>query len=97
MVPGAAADVNTTLPLVLNIVGLVLFCFTPVLVAVPGLVLAMMAGKAKKTGDMETAKSKAKISLILAVVSIALGIVVFTAGAIYWLGTSSAPKPDPAT
>jgi len=59
MVPGAAGDVNTTLPLVLNIVGLVLFCFTPFLVAVPGLVLAIMAGKAKQTGDMDSAKGKA--------------------------------------
>ena len=90
MVPGATGDVNTTLPLVLNIVGLVIFCFAPFVVAVPGLIFAILAGKAKKNGDMETAKSKAKTSLILAVVAFVLGIVVFTAGAIYWIGASSA-------
>jgi len=70
MVPGAGGDVNTTLPLVLNIVALFCFC----LVAIPGLIFAIQAGTAKKNGDIETARSKAKLSLILAIVALALGI-----------------------
>jgi len=71
MVPGAGGDVNTTLPLVLNIVAIFCFC----IVGIIGLIFAIQAGTAKKNGDMETARSKAKLSLILAIVGIALGIV----------------------
>ncbi|WXB20362.1 CD225/dispanin family protein [Pendulispora albinea] len=70
MVPGQGGDVNTTLPLILNIVALFCFC----LVAIPGIVIAVQAGNALKTGDIETARAKAKLSLTLAVVAFAVGI-----------------------
>jgi hypothetical protein len=70
MMPGAGGDVNTTLPLVLSIVELVLCC--NVLFGVLGLVFAIQAGNAKKAGDLETARSKAKLSMIIVLVGAGL-------------------------
>lgn len=64
-------DVNTTLPLILNIAGICCCACFPVGVA--GLVLAIQANSAKKMGDAATAQSKAKLALILGIVSLALG------------------------
>lgn len=75
MMPGAGGDVNTTLPLILSIVAM-LFCCGAGLGFIPGvigLIFAIQAGNAKKTGDFETARSKAKTALILAIVGMVLG------------------------
>ncbi len=70
MMPGAGGDVNTTLPLVLSIIALFPCC--NLLFGGIGLAFAIQAGNAKKAGDIEGARSKAKIALI--VVSIGLGL-----------------------
>ena len=74
MMPGAGGDVNTTLPLVLSILSL-FCCGFGFVGGVVGIVFAVQASNAKKTGDLETARSKAKVSLIVAIVSLALGTI----------------------
>ena len=59
MMPGAGGDVNTMLPLILNVVGIV---------------FAVQAGNAKNAGDIETAKGKAKTSLLMAIISVVLAV-----------------------
>jgi len=78
MVPGAGGDVNTTLPLVLNIAAGLLCCGLGVgtIVAIVGVVFAIQGANAKKTGDIETARAKAKLSLILSVVAAVAGIII---------------------
>ena len=71
-------DINTTLPLILSIISLAC-CWGAAgisfILGVIGLVFAIQAGNAKKTGDMETARNKAKTSLMLAVIGMVLGVV----------------------
>ena len=79
MMPGAGGDVNTTLPLVLNILATVLCggtCFGSI-VAIVGIVFAVQAMNARGTGDIATAQAKAKASTTLAIVSFALGLVLY--------------------
>jgi hypothetical protein len=77
MMPGAGGDVNTTTPLVLNIVGAVLCSGTCVgaLVCIVGIVLAVQAGNLKNAGDVMKAREKAKISMRLFVASMILGAI----------------------
>jgi hypothetical protein len=75
MMPGMGDDVNTTLPLILNIIATVFCCGLGTILGIVGLVFAIQAGNAKKTGDLESARGKAKTSLILAIVAYVLGIV----------------------
>lgn len=82
MVPGAGGDVNTTLPLILNIVAAILCCGIGSIVAIVGIVFAVQAGTAKNNGDIETARKKAKLSLILAVVGAVTSIIL---GIVYWI------------
>lgn len=84
MMPGAGGDVNTTLPLILNIAGAVLCGGTCVgfILAILGIVFAVQAGNAKNAGDIETAKSKAKTSMIMAIVTGVLGLL---AGIFYFV------------
>lgn len=70
MMPGAGGDINTTLPLVLSIVQLV--CCCNLLFGTIGLVFAIQAGNAKKTGDLVTASSKAKTAMIVIIVGAVL-------------------------
>jgi hypothetical protein len=81
MMPGAGGDVNTTLPLVLNIVSFVLCCCWTYgltgLMAIAGVILAIIAMNSAKTGNIQDAQAKAKISLILAIVSMVLGFIAF--------------------
>ncbi len=70
MGPGGA-EVNTTLPLILSIVS-IFFCCIPGIVAT---VLAAQANSAKSAGDFATAQQKAKTALIIAAVSIGIGVV----------------------
>jgi hypothetical protein len=75
MMPGQGGDVNTTLPLILNIVAMIFCCGLGTILGLVGLIFAIQAGGAKKQGDMETARGKAKTSLILAIVAFALGLI----------------------
>jgi hypothetical protein len=76
MMPGAGGDVNTTLPLILNIVG-ALFCgWTCIsfILAIVGIVFAVQAGNAKNSGDIATAKAKAKTSTLMFIISAVVGV-----------------------
>lgn len=74
MMPGAGGDINTTLPLILNIVAVVLCCGISFILGVIGLIFAIQGGNAKKTGDMETARAKAKTSLIMGIAALGVGV-----------------------
>jgi drug/metabolite transporter (DMT)-like permease len=79
MMPGAGGDVNTTLPLIINIAALVLCgCSTGLgaVLSIVGIVFAVQAGNAKNAGDIETARGKAKTSMILGIVNAVLGLIV---------------------
>jgi cytochrome c biogenesis protein CcdA len=71
MMPGPGGDVNTTLPLVLGILSLFCNC----LFGIPALILAILSMNAKKAGNLEDARSKAKISIILAIVGMVLSVI----------------------
>ena len=76
MMPGAGGDVNTTLPLILNIVG-ALFCggtCVGFILAIVGIVFAVQAGNAKGSGDIMTAKAKAKTSMLMFIITAVLGV-----------------------
>ncbi|MBX3259971.1 MAG: CD225/dispanin family protein [Labilithrix sp.] len=70
MMPGAGGDVNTTLPLVLSIVQLVVCC--NLIFGGIGLLFAIQAGTAKKAGDLQTARAKAKTAMIVIIVGAVL-------------------------
>ena len=76
MMPGAGGDVNTTLPLVLNIISAVICmgsCLGLIL-GVVGVIFAVQAGSAKGAGDLETARAKAKTAMILFIVNAVLNV-----------------------
>lgn len=77
MMPGAGGDVNTTLPLILNIVGLVLCSGTCVgaILCIVGIVFAVQGNNLKSTGDLDSARKKAKTSMTMFVIAAALGTV----------------------
>ncbi|NOU33182.1 MAG: hypothetical protein HOO96_35230, partial [Polyangiaceae bacterium] len=83
MMPGAGGDVNTTLPLIFSIIALFPCC--NLLFGGIGLAFAIQAGNAKKAGDIEGARSKAKISLIVAII----GVVLSTLGWIGWFAAAA--------
>ena len=75
--PGTGGEVSSTLPLVLNIFATLLSCCSglgPVL-GIVGIVFAVQAGNAKKTGDFDTARARAKLSLILAIAAFIVGAI----------------------
>jgi hypothetical protein len=76
MMPGAGGDVNTTTPLVLNILAALLCGGTCVssLVGIVGIVFAVQAGNAKKAGDVVGARAKAKLSMTMCIASVAIGV-----------------------
>lgn len=80
MMPGAGGDVNTTLPLILAI--LMIFPCCNLFFGVPALIFAIQAGNLKKTGDLEGARGKAKITYIIAGIGFALYII---GNILYWL------------
>jgi Interferon-induced transmembrane protein len=71
MTPGSGSDVDTTLPLVLSIVS-TLLCCDPVL-GVPAIVLAIQARNAANRGDIDLARKRARVAVILALVAIGAG------------------------
>ncbi len=73
MMPGSGGDVNTTTPLVLGIVSMVI-CGN-CLLGIPAIILAVMAMNAKNVGNIEDARSKAKTSTILSIVGFGLAAV----------------------
>ena len=76
MMPGAGGDINTTLPLILNIVGLVTCswgCLSGIIFIV-GLVFSIQAGNMVKTGDLEGARGKAKSAMTMAIVGFVIGV-----------------------
>jgi len=75
MMPGAGGDVNTTLPLILSIVQLLFCCGFGTIFGVVSLVFSIQAGNAKKTGDLETARAKAKSAIIVSCIGFGLSIV----------------------
>jgi uncharacterized membrane protein len=85
MMPGAGGDVNTTLPLILNIVGF-FFCFNTCLadiLFIVGFVFAIQGGNMKKSGDIDGARAKTKSAMTMAIIGFVLGIVLDIVGAIY--------------
>ena len=77
MMPGAGGDVNTTLPLILNIVAAVLCgagCLTFIF-SIIGIVFAVQGGNAKNAGDLVTAKAKAKTSMLMFIITAVLGVI----------------------
>lgn len=79
MGPPPGGEVNTTLPLVLNIIGLVIGCCSygaGSLFAIIGLILTILAMNSKMTNP-EDARGKAKIGLILGIVSLVVGPIIF--------------------
>jgi len=77
MMPGAGGDVNTTLPLILNIVAAVLCgagCLTFIF-SIIGIVFAVQGGNAKNAGDLVTAKAKAKTSTLMFIITAVLGVI----------------------
>jgi len=81
MMPGAGGDVNTTLPLILNIAGFFLCgygCLSAI-VFIVGFVFSIQAGNMKKTGNVEAARAKAKSAMTMAIVGYVLGTIVLGA------------------
>lgn len=84
MMPGAGGDVNTTLPMVLNIVGFFTCgwgCISAILFIV-GFVFSIQAGNMKKTGDIEGARAKSKTAMMMAIIGFVLGVLGATAAAV---------------
>lgn len=77
MMPGAGGDVNTTLPLVLNIIGTLLCSGTCVgaIVCIVGIVFAVQGGNLKNAGDVLGARAKAKMSMTMFIVATVLGAI----------------------
>ncbi|HQY63911.1 MAG TPA: CD225/dispanin family protein [Polyangiaceae bacterium] len=73
LMPGAGGDINTTLPLVLSVLSL-FCCGLGTVLGIIGVVLSVQASNAKNRGDLESARGKAKMAVILASVGIALGL-----------------------
>ena len=87
MMPGAGGEVNTTLPLILNIVG-ALFCggtCVGFVLAIVGIVFAVQAGNAKNAGDIMTATSKAKTSMLMAIITAVVGLLAGIAYALFFM------------
>jgi hypothetical protein len=82
MGPGAGQDINTTLPLILNIVAMIFCCGISFFCGVAGLIIAIQAGNALKTGDIETARNKTKTAMTLAIVAFVIGVLQITGGVV---------------
>lgn len=86
LIPGAGGDANTTLPLVLNIVAAVLCglgCITFGL-SIIGIVFAVQGGNAKNSGDLMTARAKAKTSMVMFIITAVLGaLMVLVSGVLF--------------
>ena len=76
MIPGMGGDVNTTTPLLLNVMALIL-CGASLItspLSILGIVFAIQAKNAKGIGDLPTARTKAKYSLRFFAGTMAIGV-----------------------
>ncbi len=89
MTPGGAPEVNTTRPLIMNLVSAVCLFWGVVSfpIAIVGVVFSVQAMNAQKVGDLSLARAKAKLGTILALVSYGVAVV---AAIIHWLSWFSA-------
>jgi hypothetical protein len=71
MTPGSGKDVGTTLPLLLAIASILVFC-DPVL-GLPAVILAVQARNARSVGSLDVARKRAKLALVLAGAGIVVG------------------------
>ena len=87
MMPGTGGEVNSTLPLVLNIVATLVGCCSGLgpVVGIVGIVFALQSGDAKKAGDFVTARARAKLSLRLAIGAFVVGVI--GTPLVYYLGS----------
>ena len=76
MMPGAGGDVNTTLPLILSIAG-ILCCFLGFIGGVIGLIFSIQAKTALGQGQVEEARSKAKVALLVSAICLGIQIVIW--------------------
>lgn len=74
MMPGAGGDVNTTLPLVLSIVGFLLCCALAAIPFAIGFVFSLQANSMKNMGDVEGARAKAKTAMTMVIVGFVIGL-----------------------
>jgi len=87
--PGSGGPVNTTLPLVLSIVGF-LFCGTH-LFGIAAFVLAIIANNSNSVGNIEDARGKAKLSVIISAVGFGLNLILgLVFGLLFMLGVMGA-------
>jgi hypothetical protein len=75
MMPGAGGDVNTTLPLILAIVGFFLCCGLASILFIIAFVFSLQAGNMKKTGDIDGARAKAKTAMTMNIIGFVVGLV----------------------
>jgi hypothetical protein len=74
MMPGAGGDVNTTLPIILSVVGFFFCCGLADILFVIGFVFALQASNLVKTGDIEGGRAKAKSAMTMNIVGFAIGL-----------------------
>ena len=77
--PPMGGDVNTTLPLVLNIIGICIGCCTygiGSIFAIIGLIMTILAMNTKATNP-EDARGKAKLGTIFGIISLVIGPILF--------------------
>jgi hypothetical protein len=87
MMPGAGGDVNTTLPLVLAIVGFFLCCGLADILFIIAFVFSLQAGNMKKTGDIDGARAKAKDAMTMNIIGFVVGFVLNTLLFVFVLNT----------
>ncbi len=81
MMPGAGGDVNTTLPLVISIVSF-FCCGLGFIGGIVGLIFSLQAKTALGQGQIEDARSKAKIALLVSSICGGLQLLLWIG---YWL------------
>ena len=81
--PGAGGDVNSTLPMILSIVGFLLCCGLADIAFIVAFVFSLQANSIKATGDIEGARSKAKTAMTMVIVGFAVGVIQHTLVAIW--------------
>ena len=90
--PGAGGDVNTTAPLLLNVVALLLCGATMISapLSIAGIVFAVQGKSRKEAGDVLGARAKAKQSYVAFAGAMALGLLLL---AIWQFLAPSGPPP----
>lgn len=76
MMPGAGGgDLNTTLPLVLSIVGFFLCCGLPSVFFLIGFIFTMQANTMRNQGDIAGAMAKRKTAMLMSYIGFGIGVV----------------------